>query len=323
MKNIAITSTETDNKIAALMYDSIVPILGAKDVPKEILFPDYEECLAAYDINHPTNVKRSFEEALYGCVKKRIPDRKLFDQFLDQAEKIGGKRTFNVDFVEKCGYSTFDVISSNLKIAFNNYVAGLAKILSDRKVFSTPIFCDSESAGELYTQDYSSGNLVEVLTTNTPIIDTKNLEWKHILDIRNDSDFINKVRRFRLMFYKDYAGKDKNFIIDDLSLVLEDYKNKCQSNGLDLMFSSTKQLIQSKSLAVAGLGVIAGVLSKDLSLITGAVTVGVVLEGLGMALHITEQKRKKRYDSIYSPVACLHDIQTRTISLTKTCSRTK
>ncbi len=135
--------------------------------------------------------------------------------------------------------------------------------------------------------DISSYNSVSIQLTQLPLIDTTNAPWEQIIEIREDKNSISKLRNLRLFFHKNYSGKDKNYVEDDLSKRLEDYKNTVDGWGFETMTSSMTLL--STSASTFGSALVLALTGQPLEV---ALASGLCV-GIGnISLHIAKEKKK-------------------------------
>jgi hypothetical protein len=144
---------------------------------------------------------------------------------------------------------------------------------------------------------------------NGPVISASDLDWKQIAEAKRDSDFNSKVRRFSVFINKNYKGRELPFIIDDLSLQIEDYKNACNKHGIRLVNETFKSLTNSKSL-FGTLGVTFFALlfkMPEYALVTGAV--GASLEVLNLKIIVRQYEDKFESFVKESPISLIFEIE--------------
>jgi hypothetical protein len=80
------------------------------------------------------------------------------------------------------------------------------------------------------------------------LIDVTNVPIKQVLEFRNDKEAREKLRRFRLFAYKEYKGKNKAFIEDDILQKLDEYNLVVKKWGFETAEKSLTFLTDSKAL---------------------------------------------------------------------------
>lgn len=253
MKNdpIVAISPEDNIKIAALLFDYVIPMGSSETVPAEINFKSH--C----NIQFPSTEIKDIETDIYSTLKR---------------------------WREKPGISGDDIISGALRELDNMFIKEHHATLLSHGIRSVPIFHTLQP----YENYLPPGDIeaVEFKLCRAEIIDTSQIEWEQITDLRNDNDFKRKLRNFRLFLVDNYSGKDEKFIVDDLVRKLDEYKEACRRQGLELVLATLSKTLDSKSL-LGSLGIAAaGVLAGSPTAITAALVGGVVVEVGKMAVHI-------------------------------------
>lgn len=103
-----------------------------------------------------------------------------------------------------------------------------------------------------------SGELRECISfflSKLPIVDTNNLSWKHIAELRNDRDGLKSLTDLKLILYEDYNGKPKSFAEDRISQRIEKYQDTLKTWGMKTALSSLEVIFSHKNAAaLAGFG---------------------------------------------------------------------
>ena len=123
------------------------------------------------------------------------------------------------------------------------------------------------------------------------LIDTTEVSWEHIMEFREDADSTKKLRKLRLFFHENYAGKDKNYVKDDLLQRIEDYHNTAKDWGFEMGVSSLSMLLTSP-LTLASMGTSFAIIlfGEPLSALATA-GAGMGLEIGKISLNIAKEKR--------------------------------
>jgi len=241
-----------DHKLAALLFDYIIPVHSSAAVPDEVKFQHPElttfgQTSAEKDLSDSMRyTKRIVQQQPKSWIQKivtQVPSKELAGYrsrgFTDQ--KIAALQTF-VHYVR------------------NLHTAQIHMILTTNGIRSAPVF-RSVVGYETYLLP-GSAEAVEISLINAPLIDTLNLEWSDILAIRRDKDFTRRLRNFRLFLNENYRGKGPGYVLDDLNRKLEEYEASCRRSGLNLILATLHQTLNSKSLlgalGIATIGVLTG-----------------------------------------------------------------
>jgi hypothetical protein len=148
-------------------------------------------------------------------------------------------------------------------------------------VFSPRAFATISEGGQT--------DALQVLLGGLPFVDTSNAKWAQILDVRKDKRSLSALRDLRLFFASSYEGKSVDFVTDDVQRRLENFERARKKFGFDLLISSAKVLLDSKSiLSIAGLALVASILGTPLAA-TVATLAGASLEIAKLTINITEQ----------------------------------
>lgn len=84
-----------------------------------------------------------------------------------------------------------------------------------------------------------------------PWIDADAASWEQIIEFRQDIESARKLRRLRLFFYENYAGKSSAFIGDDLLKRLDDYEAVRKKHGFEALTGSLSSILKSSNLVSA------------------------------------------------------------------------
>ena len=128
------------------------------------------------------------------------------------------------------------------------YWATVKNFLRERGLNSAPLLLPSQEVGS--TGKQQEDILVSLL--DLPMIDVENTSWDQIMEFRKDISARKKLRRLKVFLSKNYEGKERSFIQDDLQIRLEDYVNTTNDWGFETKISTLSILFSSKSLAGTG-----------------------------------------------------------------------
>ncbi len=122
------------------------------------------------------------------------------------------------------------------------------------------------------------------------LIDTSNASWDQIFVFREDKEAQYKLNRLRRFFSKNYDGKSRTFIEDDLQTRLEEHESVARKFGFETKTMMLEAVVSSKwlqgSLAGAGLAALCG--HNAAALMSGFT--GLLFEAGNTAVKIARQK---------------------------------
>lgn len=282
---IAIAPIE-QQKIAALLFDYIIPMGDSLSVPSEV---NYEsKCSSRLPIKHLGTISKNeiFKIIDLWLIKNgrsgKIQPSKIKDVLIENAQDIANE--------------TDNFLTSRFH-----------QTLTLHGVRSVPIF---HKAVE-YDNYMSAGNdeTVEIKLVRAKVIDTSSLEWSQIIEIRRDSEFTIKLRNFRLFMTDNYSGKDALYIADDLARKLEAYREGCKMHGLELVTATLSKTLDSKSLLGSLTIATAAALAGKPLLLSAALACGTVIEIGKMAVHVAEKKLEFHRNQKNQELSYLIDIE--------------
>ncbi|GEO09509.1 hypothetical protein [Segetibacter aerophilus] len=233
-QTIGVASDEAKLKLAAILFDKVCCTVKDIPVPKNLQAPfllDDKEL----DTIH-SHISNQIEKGFMDVYRERFMDKYVKkEQTISRDKVIEHMEAFATEPVSK--FRNLIVVEASKKL-FGNKTLPIP-------IFNQTIFQD------YLENDYRNQLMldkVEVEIINAPIIVASELQWSQISEAKKDSDFNKKVKRFSLFINKNYKGKDISFIIDDLSIQIEDYKEACNKHGIRLANETFKSLSTSKSL---------------------------------------------------------------------------
>lgn len=288
-QTVGITYDESKIKLAAIFFDKVfcpfktikIPdeIALSFKIPQEIL--DFVKKSVTYD-----------ENALAIILDNFIKKQSIFD-----------KNTI----IE----ATNHTISETKTQFFNALILEIASHITNGKILGVPMFNNSILNYNFRT-DAKQTKLfekVEIEIINNLVIDCSALEWKQIVEVKKDIEFVEKVKRFSIFINKNYTGKNLSYITDDLNLQLHDYKNVCDKHGVKLTSETIKTLSNSKSLfGTFTLSILSMLADMPAYAITTA-TVGAVLELANIKINLKQYRDQYESSINKSPIAFIYDIE--------------
>ncbi len=132
----------------------------------------------------------------------------------------------------------------------NTFVRAVYEDLTRDGVRSVPLFYNHSDYDDYFSM--GNQNCLQIELFNYPLIDTRDIEWKQVLEIRNDNqEFHQKIRDFRLFLIDNYESKDPDYIYDDLCRKTEKYKEECKKNGIRLRNTKIRMLLDPRTYGVS------------------------------------------------------------------------
>lgn len=293
-ETIGIASDEAKLKLAAIFFDKVYNIDKSIEIPTSLIS------------KAPVN-KKSFDYIAENLKEKFETDyiKILADKLLPEYfnNKISVNREELIEILTK---SSEEARAKT----FNLFAIEASKQLTKQKTLGIPLFNETILYDHL-ERDYlndSSQEKVEIKIINAPIISSTELHWDQIVEAKKDNDFNLKVKRFCLFVNKNYHGRDLPYIIDDLSIQIEDYKNTCNKHGIKLIDETFKSLANSKSL-IGTFGVTLFALlgqMPEYAFVTSMVGAGLEI----MNLSITVRQYEDKFESFVkeSPISLIFEL---------------
>lgn len=119
---------------------------------------------------------------------------------------------------------------------------------NDNETVTPVIFGRETKSTVLDKEDYYS-----IAMNGVGIINTENLEWRHIDEIRKCPKSMGAIRDFRLMMYKEYKNCPRSMVEDELLRKIEMYRETAMSWSLETKLSTLEMVFSHKNAAaIAG-----------------------------------------------------------------------
>jgi len=303
MKEIALCADENDLRLPALFFEKVFLAVGKSFVPSPIN-EDLHYLATKQDMEVLSNVTVQY-------LNNPAPEE--LAKFLhsvghENVEKLSSSELWKIVHSPKVfkDFPNWIVTQGAIRIS-NSAVHLYQKRCRENGIIAYPVF-RSGDAFSGYWQDGSEPH-VQLNINNIQIIDPSKLSWDHIIEMRKDSNFREKLRSFRLLFASEYKDKDPNFVMDSLHQKIADYERACKQHGIDLVTGTLNQMISSKStIGAAGL-VILGALTHDPAINNWSIVAGAALEFAGLAIHVIEKRIEFSRSLAGNSIAYLIDLK--------------
>lgn len=256
------------SKIAALFFDYVVPVFLSKnerEVDVEVLDANIIRQLI------PPQLWNSSKEDVIAPYLEVLKQWLILAMDLDQHVATRRVKKFE-KLADKFWVDTYSFLAS--------YGFGSAPMLW----------------GDSQPETGSLSEKIVVTVSGANLIDIGNASWRQVMEFRNDSDSISKLRRLRLFLTDTYTGKSPSYVIDDLYKRLEDHERTAKAWGFETLTSSLSLVLSSKTLLASSTGTLASILlGQPVAAVISAAAGGVVEMG-NVALHLA--KRQYGFESL-------------------------
>jgi len=156
--------------------------------------------------------------------------------------------------------------------------------LRQRGITAVPVYAFVEDRN----RDYKAGDSEALIAAieGVAIIDEKKLTWPQVQEFRQDLDSKSNLRKMRHWLDREFDGKSISFIIDEMSIRLENYERSLKKHGIETFSGIVSDLLDEKFVygaagMVTGAGIGAGAI--------GAAVAGGVLALGRVTLSITKR----------------------------------
>lgn len=158
-------------------------------------------------------------------------------------------------------------------------------------------------------EDNSQTEDPSMVLTGLKLVDTSNISWRYLLEIKEDKESINKLRKLRTFIYQNYKDKPITFIQDDLLNRIEVYETTAKHLGLKTTDSIFKIIFSSGSLIASTAATIFSALSGGPITIPLALGVGSTFMLGNISLELRSHKRDLFKFKQENPITYLVDIK--------------
>lgn len=294
-QTVGIGSDENKLKLAAVFFDKIY------NVNLSIEVPDFLLVKSNIDVKKFVPISESLKAKMDTDYKNIFSD-KLLPKYFGENDSVN--RDTLIKILTQVGEETMGKVNNLFSIE-------AARQLSTPKTIGIPIFNETIFNDHLendYLNNFSQEK-VEIKILNAPVISASELQWNQIVEAKKDPDFNIKVKRFGVFINKNYKGRELPFIIDDLSLQIEDYKSACNKHGIGLVNETFKSLANSKSVfGTMGVALCALLVKMpEYAVLTSAI--GASLELLNLKITIRQYEDKFESFVKESPVSLIFEIE--------------
>jgi hypothetical protein len=129
-----------------------------------------------------------------------------------------------------------------------------------------------------------------VALTSLSLVDAEKASWDQILEFRKDEKSRMALRRLQIFALKEYSGKDKAFIEDDLLLRIEEYNNVVRDWGFETRIATLSNLLNSKVLLGGIGGAVLSCLFGTHWVAAASAATGITVELGNIAIDLTKRR---------------------------------
>jgi len=196
MPTVAVSAQ--DHKLAALLFDYVVPVHSSSAVPEEVKLQH-----TALDAFGKGDADSEIIELTEAAEQEAQVKSEAWLEGVVAAMPSGQVNALRDTGLSDQRIAALEIAVNRLR---NRYTAAIRQLLTKSGVRAVPVFRSSST----YDMYFGCGGreAVEVTLLNAPLIDTTDLEWSDILEIRRNEGFTRQLRDFRLFINRNYKGKE-------------------------------------------------------------------------------------------------------------------
>jgi len=246
----------SDYKRACLFFDEVVPVIwpsGEADQDLSLFLDHYGEYRDALEApflkRHLIGSNwRGWVEGYAHLALGRIVFLKIRNDHPEANISLLAERA--LDYLR---YEMRDIDRAYLDIFFPDAATLL------RRVVTNPLHDVVEALGENHvTVDIyghpgleDTDDSVDVMLANIDVVQTENLTWDQISEVREDVSAIGDLRKLRRFMLREMRGFTKTHVEDELMKAIDDHKKAANKWGLSALPSSIK--VDCEGSIVAGI----------------------------------------------------------------------
>jgi hypothetical protein len=104
-----------------------------------------------------------------------------------------------------------------------------------------------------FSAEFSSGDgtAYQAILSNMPVVAPQELEWRQILEFRQDPDALRKYRALRVWMQEALVTKTLSEATDVVGAKIEDYEWTLRKHGFKTITATISEVLSSKTLAAA------------------------------------------------------------------------
>jgi hypothetical protein len=235
-----------DLKQAALYFDRVIPVClrqirgGHGKIIVEI--PEEVPANAFVDLVYGAGSGKS---ALYPTLFFDFFDR--WSDFINAASAIrrtGPRSNIEDDYSDLPQLYQLNaqmIDGTTIRQLFHRYSRSLGAEYSTVVIFNPTSAAESRASDAYYA----------LTLLNLPLVNVRSASWEQIIEFRQDDNATKKLRRLRVFFYENYAGKPVSFIKDDFLKRIDDYELARKKHGFEAVVGCLSSILSAKNLTTA------------------------------------------------------------------------
>lgn len=189
--------------------------------------------------------------------------------------------------------------SQNIRSEINNFISKLGL-----STYSPLLNIDSINYKPKVSEDIYSVNIVDL-----PMVNLIDVEWDNIMQMRDDINSSQKMRRLRLFMFENFNGKSRGYIEDKFAEAVDEYERSLNKHGFETKVNTLEQVINSKSLLGSICVAFGAAMYNEPLVATASLFSGAMLEASKIILSITKSKYKLKELTNQHPLAYIQDIK--------------
>lgn len=163
------------------------------------------------------------------------------------------------------------------------------------------------SALSFVSKSNSMTDDIGMTISNLNLIDISKVTLEQILEFREDLESKAKLRRLRLFAYKNYTGKSKSYIEDDLLLRIDEYEHEAKKWGFETKEAAITTLFNSKVIMGTLCGSLIAALTGSPITSLSTLAIGALVEFGRIQLVVSRCKFKARSVLRTNPVSYIKE----------------
>lgn len=287
----ALLLDHTNFKDSLIYYDTVIPLFH----PTKVIYSIKEE-------NAQKEIQNALNQVLPTDLKKNGKNEKFYGEFLHND-------LFLLLFFRKIHKFGYEYVKDPYSLPETMHFLQVRETLFQKldqnsKFVNQGVFISSQKE-----ENFKESDDVRLSLLKLKLIDTSNVSFETLFDLRKDKESINKFRQLRLFFYQNYNGKSKAFIEDDLLKRLHDYEETAKQWNLKTTLSSIDSFLSSKTLTASVIGAIGSAFMGDLTTSALAFSSGVSIEIGKLVVNIKKESLSKNEQLRKDPISFFYNLK--------------
>lgn len=269
----------SDSRTAALYFDRVLPV------------------------NIPDTYRTDTEDPIYYEVLKRLVPEALLDPHSRTglaSPVVSYVSQYLITFPEAAGVTSLssgETLEQRAASTTPKLLDAFGQLVSSSGVRDFAVY--GEHLDSVKPDENSDPALV---LSGLNLVDATKLSWRHILELREDQDSVERLRNLRRAVYKDYSGKPEAYIKDDIEFRISEYEAATKFWNLPTQKGVLEIAMTGEALAAVGAAVALALFGAPIA--AAAAAGGAIAVGKA-ALSIAARKREIELERRRNPMAYL------------------